>query len=268
MSPKRWAVLLLTVALLAGLGFGGYVVYEKVRQRLTPERCTVVVDDQTVTLTREQATNASIIVAASVSNGLPERAAIVALVTAYQESGLRNLDYGDRDSVGLFQQRPSQGWGTVEEIMDPWYSSDKFYEALEKIDGWEDVDINDIAQQVQISAYPDAYGKHTANATAVARSLLGEPASISCVNFELADPEPDEFAAVLEAIDADFVVDGDTVTISGDDDEVWSGVNMAMANGYAAGLSRVEVLGKVWTPDKPGWRDAATDSAGAVLTLG
>ena len=80
--------------------------------------------------------------------------------------------------------------------------------------------------------------------------------------------EPDEFAAVLEAISADFVVDGDTVTISGDDDEVWSGVNMAMANGYAAGLSRVEVLGKVWTPDKPGWRDAATDSAGAVLTLG
>lgn len=268
MSPKRWVALVLTLTVLAALGYAGYYVYLRFQRALTPEACTVVVDDTTVTLTREQATNASIIVAESVARDLPERAAIVALVTAYQESGLRNLDYGDRDSLGLFQQRPSQGWGSEAEILDPWYSSGKFYEALAKIDGWEDVDINDIAQKVQISGFPDAYGKHTANATAVAKSLLGEPASISCVNFSVGDADADEFAAVLEAIDADFTVDGDTVTITGDQDAVWSATNMAMANGYAAGLSEAQVLGKQWSADQEGWRDASGDSSGAVLTLG
>ena len=68
------------------------------------------------------------------------------MATAYQETGIRNLDYGDRDSVGLFQQRPSQGWGTAEQLMDPHYATGRFYDALVKIKNWKTGDINDVAQ--------------------------------------------------------------------------------------------------------------------------
>ncbi|MDW4911734.1 hypothetical protein RB628_42205, partial [Streptomyces sp. ADMS] len=75
--------------------------------------------------------------ATGVAMNIPARGQIVALATALQESGLRNLTYGDRDSLGLFQQRPSQGWGTANEILDPVHASTKFYEALEKVSGWQ-----------------------------------------------------------------------------------------------------------------------------------
>jgi len=88
--------------------------------------------EEPLRLTNEQARNASIIVAESYNRGLSEQAAVIALATAWQESGLRNLNYGDRDSLGLFQQRPSYDWGTEEQIMDPWYSSGRFYEELIK----------------------------------------------------------------------------------------------------------------------------------------
>ena len=100
----------------------------------------------------------------SVRRGLPPRAASIAIATAYQETGIRNLDYGDRDSVGLFQQRPSQGWGTKQQLMDPYYAAGKFYDALVKIENWETADINDVAQQVQRSGHPEAYRDHEADA--------------------------------------------------------------------------------------------------------
>ena len=91
-------------------------------------------DDRSVALDLDQAHYASIIVGLSVKRGLPPRAASIAMATVYQETGIRNLDYGDRDSVGLFQQRPSQGWGTEKQLMDPYYATGKFYDALVKID--------------------------------------------------------------------------------------------------------------------------------------
>lgn len=272
MTGRRWAALLLALAVLGALGAGGYMAYRYLYERLTPERCTVTSGDLEVGLTREQARNASIIVAASVERGLPERAAIVALATAYQESGLRNLDYGDRDSLGLFQQRPSYGWGTEEEIMDPWYASHRFYEELVKFDNWDTTDINDMAQKVQRSGFPEAYRKHVDNATAVAQSLLGAPESIGCVSFSLGDPAPEEFTPVLDAIGADYVVDEDSVRITTPDDEkkVWSAANMVIANAYRGGVSGATVLGRAWEPSRIGWTDAAAPEgqAPAILTLG
>ncbi|NYI03446.1 cell wall-associated NlpC family hydrolase [Allostreptomyces psammosilenae] len=81
------------------------------------------------------------------------------MATALQESSLRNLSYGDRDSLGLFQQRPSQGWGTAEQIQDPVYASTKFYEGLLAVDGWESMTLTQAAQAVQRSDFPDAYAK-------------------------------------------------------------------------------------------------------------
>ena len=111
-------------------------------------------------LSEEQMRNARIINDVGLKMGIPERGRIIAIATAMQESTLRNLNYGDRDSLGLFQQRPSYNWGTEEQIMDPWYSSGRFYEELVKFDGWESTDVNDIAQKVQRSGHPEAYRKH------------------------------------------------------------------------------------------------------------
>ena len=102
----------------------------------------------------EQTGNAALIAALSIKRGLPPRAATIALTTAYQESKILNITYGDRDSLGLFQQRPSQGWGTEKQIMDPVYSTNKFYDALVKVKGYENADITEIAQKVQRSGFP------------------------------------------------------------------------------------------------------------------
>ena len=91
------------------------------------------------------------------------------------------MRFGDRDSLGLFQQRPSQGWGTAEQILDPEYSTNKFYDALVKVDGYEDMDIAEAAQKVQRSAAGEAYAQHEAQARVTASVLSGQtPAGIGC----------------------------------------------------------------------------------------
>lgn len=120
--------------------------------------------------TDEQKANAAIIVGVGQQLQVPERGQWVALATALQESGLRNIDYGDRDSVGLFQQRPSQGWGTVAQIMDPVYSATQFYNRLLEVPDWPSMPLWEAAQTVQRSAFPTAYSKWEN----LAASLLAE----------------------------------------------------------------------------------------------
>lgn len=119
----------------------------------------------------EQIPNAETIQATGIAMKVPARGQIVALATALQESGLRNLDYGDRDSLGLFQQRPSQGWGTAAEVRDPVHASTKFYEGLLKVSGWQSMTIAQAAQEVQKSGYPDAYAKWEPLATALQKAI-------------------------------------------------------------------------------------------------
>ncbi|MGY1638750.1 hypothetical protein ACI78V_19050 [Geodermatophilus sp. SYSU D00742] len=124
-----------------------------------------------VRLTGEQVANARTIARVGYDRGLPERAVVIALATAMQESRLRNLDYGDRDSLGLFQQRPSQGWGTPEQVQDPVYAAGKFYDGLVRIPGWETRRLTDAADAVQRSAFPEAYQKHEGMAVELVASL-------------------------------------------------------------------------------------------------
>ncbi|MDX3538841.1 NlpC/P60 family protein [Streptomyces sp. MB09-01] len=119
----------------------------------------------------KQIPNAKVIVATGIQKRVPARGQVVALATALQESTLINLDHGDRDSLGLFQQRPSQGWGTREQIMDPVYSSGKFYDGLVKIKDWEQMPVTVAAQKVQRSGFPDAYAKHEPLATALQQAI-------------------------------------------------------------------------------------------------
>lgn len=108
-----------------------------------------------VPLTDEQIGNARTIAQVGYERGLPERAVVIALATAMQESRLRNLDYGDRDSLGLFQQRPSQGWGTPEQVQDPGYAAGIFYDRLVRVPGWETRPLGEASHAVQRSAFPE-----------------------------------------------------------------------------------------------------------------
>lgn len=110
-------------------------------------------------VTDEQRTNAAIIIQTGRSLGVPDRGLWVALATAMQESGLRNLTYGDRDSLGLFQQRPSQGWGTPAQINDPQYAATQFFTRLLAVPDWASMPLAQAAQTVQRSAFPSAYAK-------------------------------------------------------------------------------------------------------------
>ncbi|MEV4201315.1 hypothetical protein [Micromonospora globbae] len=116
-----------------------------------------------IALNDEQTANAKAIIAATKKAGLPERAAVISIATSLQESKLENLghlgDRNDHDSLGLFQQRPSSGWGTPEQITDPEYSTMAFLKGLKQVDGWQDMPLTDAAQTVQVSAYPDAYAQ-------------------------------------------------------------------------------------------------------------
>ncbi|MGH3728465.1 MAG: M23 family metallopeptidase [Micromonosporaceae bacterium] len=125
-------------------------------------------------LAGEQMRNAAIIVRVGQKMKLPPRAWVIAIATAQQESKLRNLDTAvDHDSLGLFQQRPSKGWGTPEQILDPVYSSRKFYSKLRTVKSWESMRLTDAAQAVQRSAFPDAYQQWENLAAEVVNALTG-----------------------------------------------------------------------------------------------
>lgn len=162
------------------------------------DRCVLTDATGSTTLTPEQAKYAAIIVGTATRRGLAPRAGIIAVATALQESGIRNLDYGDRDSVGLFQQRPSQGWGTEEQLMDPYYASNAFYAQLEKVADWESGDINDVAQEVQRSGVPEGYRKHVPRATIIGDVVAGQGGTVSCLDKS---PLPGNAAGYVDLLD-------------------------------------------------------------------
>jgi LysM repeat protein len=134
-------------------------------------------------LDAEQIANAQLIIRVGREMGVPDRGIVIALGTAMQESWLRNLDWGDRDSLGLFQQRPSTGWGTAAQILDPVRATRVFFggagdpngwntRGLRDIPGWESMAYADAAQAVQISAFPDRYAQWEQPAT-VWLAILG-----------------------------------------------------------------------------------------------
>ncbi|MBZ5740090.1 hypothetical protein [Nocardioides mangrovi] len=176
-------VSLVGVGVVAVVGYRGVSsLLDHVSPLFAKDECTATVSGRTVTLTPEQAENAALIAAISVDRGMPARAATIALATAYQESKLYNIDYGDRDSLGLFQQRPSQGWGTKAEVQNPVYAANAFYDALAKVDGYETMEVTQAAQEVQRSAYSEAYADHEADARVLASALTGNSRhAFSCV---------------------------------------------------------------------------------------
>ncbi|MGW3285763.1 heavy metal transporter [Streptomyces sp. NPDC001002] len=183
-SPKRRGRFLrFSAALVVLLGVAGYLVVQYETGGRGPG-CEVVSGkggEAAYEFTPEQAVNAATIAAVGTGRGMPERAVAIALATSIQESGLRNIQHGDRDSLGLFQQRPSQGWGTEKEILDPTYAAGIFYEHLAKVPDYTKLPLTVAAQRVQRSGFPEAYAKHEPDATLLAAALTGSsPATLTC----------------------------------------------------------------------------------------
>jgi hypothetical protein len=128
---------------------------------------------------REQRKNAATIIQVGVALAIPERGQVIALATAMQESRLYNLGHlganNDHDSLGLFQQRPSMGWGTAAQVTDPVFAATAFYLALKRVPGWQSMAVTVAAQRVQRSAFPNAFAQWETDATSLVQEILCSP---------------------------------------------------------------------------------------------
>jgi hypothetical protein len=255
---QRRLVAGLVVVVLGVTGTAAVLGVRHLQALVTGEQCLVTASGTTFEWAPDQASNAAAITAIAVQRGMPPRAATIAIATAMQESKVRNVKFGDRDSLGLFQQRPSQGWGTAEQILDPEYSTNKFYDALEKVDGYESMDIAQAAQKVQRSAFGEAYAQHEAQARVTASVLSGQtPAGMRCALEDPASPgDPGEVAALVEKDFGVSATEGDsTVTVEADtEDLAWAVGSWAVARAADTGAVRVVVGDREW---RRGMEDSA-----------
>ncbi|MER5359862.1 hypothetical protein [Streptomyces sp. NPDC002785] len=274
---------------------GGYLTVQYITGSKVSEACTVESADgsagkgRTYRMSPQQASNAATISAVGISRGMPERAVTIALATALQESGLRNIDHGDRDSLGLFQQRPSQGWGTEKQILDPVYSAGEFYRHLAEVPGYSRLPLTVAAQRVQRSGFPQAYAKHEPDAALLAAALTGRtPAALNCtpprataaradaakVRAELVrtfgkdvlptkKPSPQDGAGAAGAPATSAVsVPVRAARAGGGVDSArrgWELAHWAVAQSEVLHLDEVAYAGRVWKAGS-GWRTEGTES--------
>ncbi|WP_405472424.1 hypothetical protein [Paenarthrobacter ilicis] len=271
---RRVMVAVLALALVAGAVYAIAAVLQR-SETLVSERCVADAGTGRHELATDQAANASLISAISVRRGLPPRAASIALATAMQESRLRNINYGDDagpDSRGLFQQRPSQGWGTEAQVMDPVYAANAFYDGLVKIPGYQTMEVTQAAQAVQRSAFPRAYAQHEPMGRAFASALTGH--SESALNCELRMPDAaGDPAAVVDGITGAFgsqpaTVQGRTVQVDVTGTQAWAVAHWAVANAKALAITQVDAGGMTWNREKrDGWQSAAAPTGTVTITV-
>ncbi|MGW1071314.1 hypothetical protein [Streptomyces sp. NPDC002537] len=289
---RRGRLLRIVAACAVLLALIGYGVAQLVTGGPGAPRCTVRANGESYSLSPEQAVNAATISAVGSARSLPERAVTIALATAMQESGLRNIHHGDRDSLGLFQQRPTQGWGTAAQITDPVYSAGKFYDHLVQVPGYSRLPLTVAAQKVQRSGFPQAYAKHEPDASLLASGLTGRAeASFSCSTAP-PDGKHGDPAALRTKLRREF---GETVlptmggggtngaagaaartvtvpaqssdpadaTDGGPKRRGWQLASWAMAHASELRIERIAFDGRVWTSDssRDGWRTAGDGSS-------
>ncbi|MBR8744594.1 hypothetical protein [Nocardiopsis sp. MG754419] len=199
---SAFAKILFILTFVCGLFVaGGYYVlttFEPLDTSEAPEPgCRLDLSGGGYDMDVDQSRSAATVGGVAFSRNLPEEAVTVAFATVWQESRFYNIEYGDRDSVGLFQQRPSQEWGDAEEIMDPVFASRAFYDELTEVNGWQDLPVYEAAQRVQRSADGFAYDQHETLSQQMAEAFSGSTgASVTCWFDE-------DTVEVLRAGDAD-----------------------------------------------------------------
>jgi hypothetical protein len=255
-------------AIIAVLGAVGVIIWRFAFQAGLPlplprsEYCTAQTTGE-VTLTLDQMANAATITAVGIRRGVPERAVTVALATALQESKLTNLDGGDRDSIGLFQQRPSQGWGTPAQIGDPRYAAGRFYSALLRVQNWQHLSVTAAAQAVQNSAAPAAYAKWASDAQVLAGALMGDKsAAVACsVSTTPHTRGPRALSVLTSIFTQDWgttpsvhttAPDSLTLAVSGAQSG-WQYAHWLVAHASDSGLERVQFGDQAWTAADGVW---------------
>lgn len=271
---RRALVLVLTLALVVGAVYIAASIVQR-SENVIVERCTAVAGDQRAELATDQAANAALISGEAVKRGLPPRAATIALATAMQESKLRNIRYGDEagpDSRGLFQQRPSQGWGSEEQVMDPHYASGAFYAALVKVPDYQELEITAAAQQVQRSAFPRAYAQHEGMARAFASALTGQStAALDCTlraPDEAGDPQVvlDELTSTFGEVPASL--EGSVLVVQASESQAWAIAQWAVANAKQQSLTSVDVSGYSWLREsRNGWQPSGAPDGRVSITV-
>lgn len=260
MTTVRWASVGFVLVFVVLVGVGG-VYLLRILERTGPE-CVVTAASGSgdYTLTPTQADNAATIAGVGMRMGIPDHAVSVALATAMQESALRNLSSGDRDSAGLFQQRPSEDWGTYAQVTDPVHASTAFYQRLRSEPGWKQLSVTQAAQLVQRSAAPDAYAKWEPEARSVASALTGERATA----LRCHDVKPATSSASLVPV---ALAELGTAQLSGAHDQArgWAIGSWLVAHAVRLGLDRVTFDGRTWTTHSGTW--SRTGTADGKLTL-
>ena len=301
---RRWGGCVAAAVVIAVVGglltLGGFWIYHKVTglPLFSATGCTVGASGASggsVSLDLDQAQNASTIGAVGLKLAVPQYGIEIAEATAIQESKLVNIDYGDRDSLGLFQQRPSEGWGTAAQIMDPVYSSTAFYNALLRISGWQQMSVTDAAQAVQNSGDPTAYAQHENEASVLASVFSGAAgAGVTCTlndpSFPVQTKSPAALLtgrgqSLLDALRYQFGTSnvGSVGGISADGTSfgvsvpgsvtgaqatqlAWAYANWGAAQAEYLGIAQVSCGGRSWTNTSGthGWSSASGGTTTAV----
>ncbi len=270
------------VAVAAGASWGVATFLGRGDHPSQSVRCAASLEGTDWYLDPGQAEVVALLAGQAEQRALPARALTIAIATGLQESKLRNLEGGDRDSLGIFQQRPSQGWGTEEQILDPAYATGKFYDALAKVPGYEEMAVTEAAQAVQRSAFPDAYAAHEALARAWANGMYGYSGAAVTCHLPDADGAGDPAAVVARAqrdlgitattAGAGLLLDAAPLIAEPEHAERvgWAVALWAVTVAEPLEIVEVDHAGQVWSRDTGAWAPAATDAptpppAGQVL---
>jgi hypothetical protein len=267
--------LVLIVAVVAVAGFAAYNGLKRLfATPPPPPGCTANVGAP-YPLAFDQAGIAATIAAIGERRHLPERAVTIALSTALQESDLENLSYGDRDSVGVFQQRPSQGWGTVAEIENPIYATGRFYSALVKVPRYTKIPVATAAQDVQHSADGSAYGQWAYIGGQLAADFTGaQPRQVTCWYVPAANTSAD-LTGTSQGMRAAFgpqlqdTVSRTTLAVKPLRGEGWATACWLVAHAQQYQLTQVRYAGYVWKAanGSMGWQRSAGSPAVSNLDL-
>ena len=243
-------------------------------------RCAASLDGTDWYLAPDQAETVALLAGMAQQRALPARALTIAVATGLQESKLRNIEHGDRDSLGIFQQRPSQGWGTQEQILDPVYATGRFYDALVQVAGYEELAVTEAAQAVQRSAYPDAYAQHEASARAWASAMYGySPAAVTCT-LDAAEG-PGDPQGLVDRAQRDLGIPGtpagagvvlDAAPLIADPEHAervgWAVAHWAVTVAQPFGVDEVHYAGSTWTRESGAWATSADSDPQGELAPG
>jgi hypothetical protein len=286
---RRPLIVLVVIAVLLAVGaYAAYTAYQRfVVQVLTLPACQAGTGGNAIPLDFGQAADAATIAGVAVRERLPSRALTIAYATAFQESKLENLTYGDLDSVGIFQQRPSEGWGSTAQLEDPAYAARAFFGALVKVPGYATIPVYQAAQDVQKSADGYAYQQYAQTGAQLAADYTTAPHAVTCwynpvqqassagvstkLNLHGAAEELDH---VFGAPGQGGALTGVSRIRSGSADLVttkpgagWAVADWLVTNAVSYGITQVSYAGYQWTArlSETSWQADPAATAGGIV---